>query len=240
MKKLFSTTLALLLAASLTAQFSFESVSFGARAGFNLTSVYGSAVPDEAQHKAGFQVGVVAQMPIFDGLLTIQPGLLFAQQGHRVSLSTIDTLPIMFGSIITESSTSSRTNINYLQIPINVQFKHEVNNGMTLVLQAGPYLGIALGGRIKGDMSRTVRQRQSFMGEVISDIEEITERALDDDIRFGAQQRRFDLGLGIGAGVEFGNFQVGIGYNLGFVNRTYSRNNAMRHTGFALTVTYLF
>ena len=246
MKKLFTTTLALLLVASLTAQTSLESISFGARAGFNLTNVSGTI--DNAKFKPGFQLVVVAQMPILDGLLTIQPGLLFAQQGYRINESTTTTTSesIFIATIttVTEIDQSFRMNINYLQIPINVQYKFEISNNARLVLQAGPYLGFALGGSQKGESNGriTVTTRVSFMGQT-EETQTTSESTIDEDIRFGSEtheMRRFDIGAGFGAGVEFGNFQVGVGYNLGFTNLSNVGNTTMRNNGLAFTVTYLF
>jgi len=242
MKKLFSTTLALLLAASVTAQFSLESISFGARAGLNITSVYGTI--DDAQHKAGFQLGILAQKPILDGRLTIQSGLLFSQSGYRMNTSweTTETLPMPpFGAmeIVTVADERLRMNISYLQIPINALFHFDISDNARFVLQAGPYFAFGLGGSLTGGGTRTITTTVPIIGPTVVD----ESYDIDGDIRFGVgpnDTRRFDFGLGIGAGVEFGNFQVGIGYNLGIRNLSNARDTSMRNTGFALTVTYLF
>ncbi|MCL2417574.1 MAG: PorT family protein [Bacteroidales bacterium] len=206
MKKLFTTTLALLLVASLTAQ-----VSFGPRAGFNLTNMnetieaLGMSISLDTDFKPGFQVGLVADIPILGEFLSIQPGLLFAQQGARINN--------LWGLDI-----NGTININYLQMPINAQFGFGIGENARLLLQAGPYLGFALSGTIKNDDASA-------------------------DIKFGSndeEMRRFDLGAGFGAGVQFGRLQVGIGYNLGFANLSNEDNTTTRNNGLAFTATWLF
>jgi len=209
MKKLLATAVALLLVAGLTAQ-----ISFGPRAGFNLTnmseSIEGSGFSPDTDFRPGFQVGLVVNIPVLGDFLSIQPGLLFAQQGARFNLE-------FFGTEM-----KSTISINYLQMPINAQLGFGVGNNARVLLQAGPYLGFALGGNISIEIS----------GETNSE-----------DIQFGSnpgEMNRFDLGVGFGAGVEFGRFQVGLGYNLGFANLSNEEATTTRNNGLALTVTYLF
>ncbi|MCL2414333.1 MAG: PorT family protein [Bacteroidales bacterium] len=206
MKKLLATTLTLFLTASLTAQ-----ISFGPRAGFNLTNLHEShgSISINGDFKPGFQLGVVANIPVLGDLLSIQPGLLFAQQGAK------------FNNFL-GTGADATFNLNYLQMPINAQFGFDVGQNARILLQAGPYLGFALGGTIKAE----------FQG-----------RTQTTDINFGSgdmDTRRFDFGVGFGAGVEFGRFQVGIGYNLGIANLSNADNVTTRNSGLALTVTYLF
>ncbi|MCL2412534.1 MAG: PorT family protein [Bacteroidales bacterium] len=206
MKKLFTTTLALLLVASLTAQ-----ISFGPRAGFNLTNIHESygSISINGDFRPGFQLGVVANIPVLGELLSIQPGLLFAQQGTKFN----DFLG---------TGMDATFNLNYLQVPVNAQLGFGVGENARVLLQAGPYLGIALGGNIKveqGNFSYT------------------------EDISFGSgedEMRHFDFGVGFGAGVQFGRFQVGIGYNLGIANLSNADDVTTRNSGLAFTVTYLF
>jgi len=203
MKKLFTTTLALLLVASLTAQ-----ISFGPRAGFNLTNM--SIDGETFDFRPGFQAGLVAHIPLLGEFLSIQPGLLFAQQGNRDS-SEDHGIKANFA-----------TNLNYLQMPINVQLGFGIGENARILLQAGPYLGLALGGNYKV--------------EALGQTETI-------DIPFGSdagEVNRFDFGVGFGAGVQFGRLQIGVGYNLGMANLSNADGATMKNNGLAFTATWLF
>jgi len=170
--------------------------SFGARAGFTMTDVN----QDFSKMKPGFQVGVVGDFTVAP-ILSIQPAVLFATQGwtyksdpHEVTIS-----------------------MNYIQVPVHLQVKIDVN-GPKLLVQAGPYLSYGLGGKFK-----TKYDTQSFkMGRDESDYKAI------------------DYGLSGGAGIQFGNIQIGIGYLLGIENinnRTFWKE---KNTGLSLALTYLF
>ena len=220
--------LLVLLAVVLTASYAQAQLTFGARAGLNLTNMKMktgsfSMSPDM---KAGIQLGVVAEYGLSDAFF-IQPGLLFAQQGCKMEMSE---------SYMGESMKSSdKMTLNYLQIPVNAQYKVGLGN-MKLLLQAGPYLGFAISGKEKGETT------YSYGGE--KETEKYNEKI---DFKEDGW-KRFDFGLGIGAGLQFGNIQAGLGYNLGLANiadsdddiefssgKTKTNNN-----GIVLTVTYFF
>jgi len=201
MKKILTTTIALLFVAGLTAQ-----VQFGPRAGFNLTNItVSNGTTESFDFKPGFQAGLVANIPVLGEFLSIQPGLLFAQQGARQSF---DDIPGMEGTWT--------MNINYLQMPINAQLGFGVGENARILLQAGPFLGLALNGT-EGDGDYS------------------------EDIRFGSdyEMTRFDFGLGFGAGVQFGRLQIGVGYNLGIANIS-NGDATIRNNGLAFTATWLF
>ena len=195
-----------LLAAVLTANYAQAQLKFGARAGFNLTNVYQEDENGKMKGldwKPGFQIGVVADYALLEDL-SIQPGILFSQQGMKANGS-------LLGSKVTLTY-----NLNYIQIPINFVF---TNNA--LFLQAGPYLGFGIGGKKEAKSNST---------------------SVSEKIKFGsgddADFRAFDFGLGVGAGLQFGNMQAGLGINYGLVNlRT---DVKVKNIGLNLTLTYLF
>ena len=194
--------------------------SVGVRAGFNLTNMTekyeGGLFQPDLKFIPGFQAGIVGEFAIGNAF-AIQPGLLFATQGARMSMKEE-----LFGETI---EMNASVNLNYLQMPINAQLKLDLGSAIIL-LQAGPYLGYALSGKVKTEAT--------FLGE--------TEKE-EDKIEFGSDEgkmRAFDFGVGFGAGVQFGNFQVGLGYNLGLANLSNQDGATTRNNGFALTATYLF
>ena len=207
-----------LLAAVLTAGYAQAQLTFGARAGLNLTNVsvkVGNS-STSGDMKPGIQLGVVAEYSLNESFV-IQPGLLFAQQGTKTEYSYSDRGVSMKGK--------DKMILNYLQIPVNAQYKVDLG-GMKLLLQAGPYLGFAISGKMKGE--------ETFEGR---------KEKYDQKLEFGSDNgyyKRFDFGLGIGAGLEFGNIQVGLGYNLGLANIRSSEDNKVKNSGLALTGTYFF
>ena len=220
MNKFFS----VLFLAVLTAGYAQAQFTFGARAGLNLTNISsrydGKKITgdEKSKFKPGFQIGVVGEYAISDNLV-LQPGILLSQQGYRFKFSMDEP-----GYKLESKATC---NINYLQIPVHAQYKLDMG-AMNLLLQAGPYFGFAIGGKAKWE-----------------DTEDgVTEKG-DEKLKFGNDPeehfcKALDFGLGIGAGLQFDNIQVGLGYQLGLANLSNYDKNKLNNYGLALTVTYFF
>ncbi|MDR1864638.1 MAG: PorT family protein [Bacteroidales bacterium] len=222
---MFKKVVTVAVAAVLTAGYAQAQFKFGARAGFNLTNVsekYADGEKpsgdDKSSFKPGFQIGVVGEYALSDAF-AIQPGIVFATQGATYKWGEKAKTVIA---------------LNYLQVPINAQYKLDLG-GAKLLLQAGPYLGFALSGKYKNwdDEGKKVEPEDDELAKI-----KIGSNKDEDDMK------AFDFGLGLGAGVQFGNIQAGVGYNLGLVNtafreegdtKSFSKNN-----GLAITLTYLF
>jgi hypothetical protein len=213
-KKITVLLFAVITTTSVQAQF-----NLGMRAGFNLTNItekFNDYKPTDVKYVyiSGFQIGLVSEWTV-SGTFAIQPTVLFTTYGGRKKGIDFDGKYTRY--------------VNYLQIPINALYK--MNLGRTkLFLQGGPYLSYALSGKYKW-----VNNFDWYdSGE-----QEITFGYNHDE----AMMRPFDFGLGIGAGIQFNNFQVGLGYNLGLANLS-TQPKAWKHSlktdGFAATLTYLF
>jgi len=222
-KKFFS----VLLIAVLTVSYANAQFTFGARAGFNLTNMSGfNDDNDELEFdfntklKPGFQFGVVGDFAL-NKSFSIQPGILFATQGFKISEDFISFI----GSVPVPVSLSGGLSLNYIQIPINVQYKIDLGD-MKLLLQTGSYLGYGLSGKLEveatsGNFTYEEKEKMKFGNK-------------EEDMN------PFDFGLGFGVGLHFDNIQVGLGYNLGLANLSKVENISTKHSGLALTVTYLF
>jgi len=187
-----------LLVAVLTASYAHAQFTFGARAGLNLTLLTGDEDASTGI-KPGFQVGVVGDYAVSDAF-SIQPGILFATMGGRES----------------EGDLTATLNFNYIQVPVNFQFKRNA-----FFWHVGPYIGFGLGGKATVDVGGL---------------------SVSDDIKFGSDEdfKAFDFGFGAGIGWQFGNFQAGLGTNLGLVNISNVDDFTMRNMGIAITLTYMF
>ncbi len=82
----------------------------------------------------------------------------------------------------------------YLELPLMLSFGYPINSDLKIRANVGPYLAMGLLGKIKTDD--------------------------DSDDYFGDEgiAKRFDFGLGFGAGVDFKQYYIGIAYDLGLIN----------------------
>ena len=161
--------------------------------------------------KSGFQLGVLVDCALLDDL-SIQPGIFFSQQGMKGDLD-LDGVKTKF-----------TVNMNYIQIPVNIQYKND-SGSMIQLYQAGPYLGYGISGKTKGE--NTIDGKPEKIYEKIK-----FGTGNDDDLK------AFDFGLGVGVGVEIGNFQAGLGYNFGLVPLI--KNGKIKNFGMVFTITCLF
>jgi len=166
-------------------------ITFGPKVGLNLANVAGDDTED-AKMKMGLQIGLVTDIAFSDAI-SLQTGLLFSQKGTKSELDFMDETYTM------------KTNINYLEIPINAVYGLDLGNNK-LQLFAGPYVGIGLTGKISSDMDGSEDMDIQFVNDYVD---------LDDD---KAGLKRFDLGLNFGAGYKINNIQIQANYGLGLSN----------------------
>jgi len=194
----------------------------GVKAGFNLTNIsqkFDGEKPDSedrGKFKPGFQVGLIGEYSISD-VFAIQPGIVFATQGTKFKDDEEDYKATM--------------NLNYIQIPINAQYKMDLGVAK-LLLQAGPYLGYGIGGKNKA--------KGTIEGLSVSIENKIKFGKGDEDDLTTYIPNAFDFGLGLGAGLQFGNIQAVLGYNIGLANMTDEDDYSMKNNGLAFTIAYLF
>lgn len=128
MKKYILICCTLFFSATITAQT--EKVKLGVKAGLNLASLTFDESELNSSDKSGFTAGLMVEIPLTKKF-SIQPELLYSQQGTKTSFSDQD---------VTNSHYKSTINLNYLNIP--VMLKYYVLKGLSL--QAGPQIGILL------------------------------------------------------------------------------------------------
>ena len=215
---------------AVNAQIDFGEITFGVRAGANFTTITGDldlseiGISMSRKMKPGFQLGVVANIPMSNEKITFQPGIIFTQQGAKWKGSGSAN----WGTPVNLDADVEML-LNYLQIPLNFQYKYDLNGGNTLLFQGGPYLGYGLSGKLK------MKVTASALGVSESNSDE-------ESIDFGndGDFKSLDFGLGLGAGMLFKErIQVGLGYNLGLVDIE-GEGEGIKNNGIALTITYIF
>lgn len=117
-------------------------VSFGVKAGMNLSEI--QKIDDNV--KVGFNIGLTAELALPSSFY-LMSGLEFTTKGAKGKEVNV-VLPA--GS---NPMTSKITyNAMYLQLPIHVGYKLDLVPGTKLIFRAGPYLAYGVGGKIKWDV----------------------------------------------------------------------------------------
>lgn len=197
---------------------------FGIKAGINLASL--SQEPLESNFEdfkdksiVGFQVGVVAELPIMD-IFSIQPELIWVQKGGKSTYT-------LLGNEVERSVI-----YNHIQIPVLAKIKATTEGeSFGLNFFGGPFASFSLGGNVK---------IESPLGTIEEDID----YSDDDNL-----ERRLDWGLTFGLGANLGALFIDVRYDLGINNLldddASNNNNSdkdpfLRTRGLGLTAGIMF
>ncbi len=168
---------------------------FGARAGFNVTTVsqdtdFGDA---EEPWRPGFNIGLASQFRMSE-IFAIAPELIYTQQGYLVEYATGGERNVRF---------------DYLKLP--VLFRLTFGDILKGYINAGPSLGYFLGGKFREE------------GRLNLDpIDEKIVFGVEGDEEWDLDANRLELGLGFGGGImldtEAGSFLIDLRYTRGFTD----------------------
>ena len=198
MKKLLLT-----LALGMVAVFGFSQVRWDVKFGMNFSN---QTKLDETKALPGFTMGVGADYA-FNENWYFQPGVMITSKGYKVK----------------ESGEKFTARPIYLDIPILAAYKFDITDNTKFVINAGPYLAIGLGGKVKEDGDNC--------------------KIFDDK---GGDWKRFDLGLQWGVGVELGeHYLVNFTAQHGFIAPGKSEDGngdeiSPKNMSFAIGVGYRF
>jgi len=203
-------------------------IALGARAGVNLGTFKGDKEWEDVKMKPGIQLGLVGEIALENPNLGIQLGALFTQQGCKES----DSEEYTIRGVTYKTDWDYKIILNYLQIPVHLQYKHDLGDNK-LLLQAGPYLGFALGGKWKESWTET-----DSSGDRESGSESGTFTLGNNSSN---EFKKFDLGIGLGAAVSIQDkWQIGLTYNIGLSNITSHHKEETKNHGLAITLTMMF
>ncbi len=180
--------------------------TFGIKGGINFANIAYSGGGTTVTEKSitGVHFGPIMDFPLQENL-SLNTGLLFSIKGSKSE----DSYAGM--------SYTTTTTLNYLVVPINLGYKFPIDKSTKLLIQAGPYLGYALSGKVKDSGGST-------------------------DIKFGEKggAKRLDMGLGFGAGVELGSLVVSLNYELGLANIEDSSDYKVKNKVLQISLAYMF
>lgn len=229
MKIIKTVLLGLVLILSVKANAQDNTLTFGVKIGANLSSMSGDL--PFTKSRFGYNAGVTLDYGFTENwyLLT---GLEYTAKG------------VNFKKIVGIKPTMSAS---YIQLPIHAGYKLNVSPSTKIVFHAGPYFALGVNGKFKlKDVDIDVLE------DILDDISDVNFD--DDDIKrlknsnvntFGDGNilKRFDLGLGLGVGAEFGKINMGIGYDFGLLNVANNDSDAdvtIRNSNAYLSVGYKF
>lgn len=198
-----------------------ENLRWGVTAGMN-SSKYSN---DILNSRTGFHAGVKAEMALpqvaegvyleFGGLLTLKG----AKWGYA---------PLM----------DIKFNPYYLEIPVHIGYKYAINENFSIFGNVGPYAAIGVFGKMKAKVDLSNAGGNIDWEKWGIDPNELKGEGSENI--FGSDgMKRFDLGLGLKAGVEFNKkYQVSIGYDWGLLETI--DNSDLKNRNLMISLSYMF
>lgn len=243
MKKLLLSAAVILLATGAFAQSTTGTTSrIGIKAGVNLAKIHSSGdnealYNDNAKNNLGYNVTAFGDFGVANNFF-IQPGISLQNKGVKFE----GTNSITAGAITTTTTSSLKTNVMAIEVPINAVFNIPTGDAGAVQISAGPYVGFNISGKNKGTTTTTTVNNTANTSVTKTD-------SNDKDLSFGSATDKDASGTDFGA--NFGlayrtssGFLVGANYGLGLSDLTPkdSRANANKLTNRVLgfTVGYSF
>ncbi len=169
------------------------------KAGVNIASISESARLEQYESLknnsvTGFQAGLAFDLGLSE-FFTIQPEVLYIQKGGKSTYQLNEDNKIV-----------SRLYYNYVEVPVLAKLKFFSESGKGLYILAGPFVGLALSGKVK--------TTTTLLGDTTTEEDKFE---FDNDDK-GERQRRTDWGVSFGGGLKFGHVFLDARYNLGVNN----------------------
>lgn len=177
-------------------------------------STYVGKNTDDAKFKPGVRIGVGMEYALSE-IMSLQPSLYLSSKGAKFSGST-NVLGKDFKGDVTYNQT-------YLELPVNLQFRFNAAGNTNIVVAGGPYFAYGIGGKT----TNTVAAGGNSV-----------EKKVDTFGKDGSNLNRFDAGINIEAGLEFGAILVGINTQLGVCRL--GESGSPRNANIGVTVGYKF
>lgn len=163
-----------------------------------------------------FNAGFIGRFGLSD-VFDLESGLLLTGKGSKAET--------YFTNATDDNYVKTKFNPLYLEVPLNavIKFPLEAKSKSNIFVHAGPYLGIGIGGKAK--------QSQKIIGVSSTSTSDIK---FSNDDPFTSEQddaaydklKRFDYGINMGGGIDFGKFILKANYGLGLakIGSTQSNN----------------
>ncbi|ASW73666.1 hypothetical protein IQ37_14805 [Chryseobacterium piperi] len=171
-----------------------DPVRFGIKGGAN-SAYFSSQKLSINNQQLGFHAGAFVNIPLSKEI-SLQPEVMFNQLGAKSVLSDVTT-----PDGVTRTQRDYRTTLNYISVPLMVQFKPADN----FYVEAGPEFSYFVSGKNKGETTVTTTTDNMTTTQRSS----VSETINKDNIN------RFNFGLGLGLGYYFTH---NLGINARYVN----------------------
>jgi hypothetical protein len=182
---------AIVLAAATTAA---AQVKVGVKAGMNVASMGDVPLRETScglDNQTGFHAGVMLEW-LSKSRWGIETGLYYSMKGGGEK------------ELDRNEQYEVKATAHYLQMPVQALYQFNLSEDWSLYPAAGLYVAYGLSGKLEGSGKDVEEHGQEFDLTYSGDF-------------FGENMKRLDVGLLLGARLQYKQFLLGIGYEMGFL-----------------------
>lgn len=188
-----------------------QGVYLGIKGGGVISKIRSEKLADE-NPQPGYMAGLALDYEFISNM-SIQSGIYFVTKGAEYTTENAGFEDV-------------DAKMYYLQIPLHYAYKIPLSGTTRFNVNAGPYVAAGIGGKTKvsGDTSQ----------------EYDTFHKIEDGQYVGLGYKSFDAGVGIGIGFEFNSFTLDVGWDVGLVNISHTKNATVKNQSGFVSVGYMF
>ncbi|SHM34492.1 Outer membrane protein beta-barrel domain-containing protein [Chitinophaga jiangningensis] len=210
----------------------------GVKGGLNLSTITvdNSGSVKDNQMLPGWNLGVVADLPLVPRILSFQPGVLYTTKGSKIDIGDKDN------PTVTNPYVALKTNPSYIEIPLNFVGKIPVGAHTSIFGGVGPYFAFGVAGKNKVESNTGTGSITTVSNNIKWDDDTPFNNG---DPNYGYDKlKRFDWGGNVQVGVETHNVLIAVQYGLGFGKLQSGADNSTDDKGknrvLSFSVGYLF
>ena len=165
-----------------------------------------------------FNAGIMGRFGLSD-VVDLESGILLTGKGSKAET--------YYTGSTDNNYVKSKFNPIYIEVPLNAVFKFplEAKSKTNIFINAGPYIAIGVAGKTTVDSKFGPLTSNSTRDIKFSNDDPFTSE--QDDAAYD-KLKRFDYGINLGGGIDFGKFILKANYGIGMakINSTQSNNTA--------------
>lgn len=196
---------------------SFCQVSVVVKAGINLSSYSGlnSNEKELQEYRPGYMFSAGIEIPLVASLY-IEPSLTLVQKGAQ------------FSGTVSKEEINMRVCPTYIELPVMLGYKISILENVKLTIHAGPYISYGFGGKWRFEADNTKYDADAFGNTLGIEKQE------------AFSKKRWDYGVGTGAGLEIDRFLVRASYAFGLAKVKRDIYGDIKNRGLVFAIGYRF
>lgn len=192
----------------------------------DISSIVGGKASLGHDFKLAWKAGLSLECP-FNRTFAIVPGVYYWSTGTKLEEYSL------YLNRYNNFKITGVANLNYIQVPLNLQLKTSISENAKIAIYVGPYIAVGVGGKTGMTLRGTVN------GEYVNTTSELNSFG---NTTVGSQRvegyESADIGLNYGIYIELSHFLIGANVDMGLKETSEAEKN--KNLGAEVMIGYRF